>query len=140
MNGGLIAWLTMADGLPAAFTLTFALLIGHMLADYPLQGGFLAMAKNRRGDVAAFFGERQVPRGLWIHALSAHSMIHGGMVWLLTGSVLLALVETLLHWVIDYVRCEGWIGYTTDQMLHFACKIAYATVIAVGWVDFGYVS
>jgi hypothetical protein len=138
MSGEITAWLTLAEGGPAIFKLVFALLIGHMVADYPLQGVFLATAKNRRADAAVLFGEKQVPRGLWIHALSAHSMIHGGVVWLLTGSVVLGLAETVLHWVIDYIRCEGWIGYTTDQMLHFSCKIVYALLLAAGWVAFGH--
>ncbi|BCU75423.1 DUF3307 domain-containing protein [Luteolibacter sp. LG18] len=112
----------------------FALLIGHALADYPLQGAFLAKAKDRHSDSGAMFAESVAPKGLWIHALTAHSLVHAGAVWLVTGSVLLALVELVLHWIIDFAKCEGWTGFTADQLLHVLCKIGYATVIATGYV------
>jgi len=110
----------------------FALLIGHALADYPLQGAFLAKAKDRHSDSGAMFAESVPPKGLWIHALTAHSLVHAGSVWIVTGSVVLALVELVLHWIIDFAKCEGWTGFTTDQMLHVLCKIGYAAVIASG--------
>jgi hypothetical protein len=121
-----------AVGWAGAAALMFALVIGHAVADYPLQGSFLASAKNRHLDPTDLFGETSPPRGLWIHALTAHSLIHAGAVWLVTGSLLLGSVELVLHWLIDFIRCEKKIGYTTDQMLHVACKAAYAVVIAFG--------
>jgi hypothetical protein len=110
--------------------LLFALLIGHALADYPLQGAFLARAKDRHSDSGALFGEQKAPKGLWIHALTAHSLVHAGAVWLITGSVLLTVVELLLHWLIDFAKCEGWTGFHTDQLLHVLCKIGYVAAIA----------
>lgn len=112
----------------------FALLIGHALADYPLQGAFLAKAKNRHSDSGALFDEKSAPKGLWIHALTAHALVHAGTVWLITGTVWLALVELVLHWWIDFAKCEGWTSFTTDQILHLICKIGYAVVIALGYV------
>jgi Protein of unknown function (DUF3307) len=107
----------------------FALLIGHALADYPLQGAFLARAKDRHSDSGAMFGEQKAPKGLWIHALTAHSLVHAGAVWLITSSVLLAVVELVLHWCIDFAKCEDWTGFHTDQALHVLCKIGYALAI-----------
>jgi len=118
---------------PAARML-FALLIGHALADYPLQGAFLAKAKDRHSDSGAMFAEKVAPKGLWVHALSAHALVHAGAVWLITGSAFLGLVEFVLHWIIDFAKCERWTGFTTDQMLHVVCKIGYAVAIAGGWV------
>lgn len=115
-------------------TVLFALLIGHALADYPLQGAFLAKAKNRHSDSGVLFDEKNAPKGLWIHALTAHALVHAGTVWLITGTVWLALVELMLHWIIDLSKGEGWTSFTTDQLLHVACKVGYAVVIALGYV------
>ncbi|QTN31081.1 DUF3307 domain-containing protein [Akkermansiaceae bacterium] len=112
--------------------LAFALLIGHALADYPLQGAFLATGKNRNGDPSDFFGGTSVPKRLWLHALTAHSLIHAGFVWVITGSAALALAEFILHWIIDLIRCDERISYNIDQLFHCLCKLAYAALLASG--------
>lgn len=119
----------MNSGFETAAVVFFAMVIGHALADYPLQGRFLSMAKNRHADVSCLFGGEKPPRGIWIHALTAHSLIHAGMVWLLTGSVALGLVELVLHWLIDFAKCEKLMNFTVDQLLHVACKAGYALFI-----------
>ncbi|MEP2775065.1 MAG: DUF3307 domain-containing protein [Luteolibacter sp.] len=119
-------------GVAGVFLLFFAMAIGHCIGDYPLQGAFLAMGKNRHLDASALFGGNQAPKDLWIHALTAHSLIHCGMVWLITGSALLAIVEFVLHWLTDFIRCEGWISYSSDQGIHFGCKLFYAILIVWG--------
>jgi hypothetical protein len=73
--------------------LLFMLIAAHALCDYPLQGDFLAQAKNRNTPVGKVF---------WPHALFAHSMIHGGAVVLLTGSVVLGVAEAVIHAVTDF--------------------------------------
>jgi hypothetical protein len=119
-----------APGIGSAATLFFAMLIGHVLADYPLQGRFLSIAKNRHADVSGLFGYEPPPRGIWLHALTAHSLVHAGTVWLITGSLLLGLVELVLHWIIDFAKCEKWMNFTVDQLLHVACKVGYVVLIA----------
>lgn len=126
------ALIDVADNAPHwAFgaEILFAMLIGHALADYPLQGAFLARAKDRHSDSGALFGDQRAPKGLWIHALTAHSLVHAGVVWLITSSVLLALLELALHWFIDFAKCEGWTGFHIDQMLHVVCKIGYSMAL-----------
>lgn len=99
--------------------MTLLLLIaGHFVADYPLQGDFLARGKNHRAQTV-YLG---VP---WWHCLTAHAAIHAGMVALLTGSVVLGMAELMIHWVTDYAKCEGWIGINTDQSVHLGCKAAW---------------
>ena len=107
----------------------FALAIGHALADFALQGDFLSTVKNRHADIARFFGDNGHPKGVWIHALTAHALIHAGAVWIITGSVALAAVELVIHWFIDFAKCESWTSFTTDQVLHLACKAAYAVAL-----------
>lgn len=118
-----------------AIFIFLALAIGHAMADFPLQGKFLAETKNRHGDISNYF-EKETPPGVWIHALTAHSFIHAGAVWLITGSAVLGVIELVAHWIIDYAKCEGWTGFNTDQILHYVCKLIYAMMIylGVGWI------
>ena len=118
---------TLAEG----FVLLFALLIGHMLGDYPLQGDFLAVHKNRNVSRA---GSPEYPERLWIHCMLAHSCIHAGLVWLISGRVVFALAEMVLHFLLDFIKCERMTSHTADQTLHALCKVAYVAVVMMGWV------
>lgn len=116
--------------------LLFYLIVAHCLADYPLQGDFLARAKNQTAPLPG------VP---WQIALFAHAMIHAGFVAALTGSLLIGSAELVAHMAIDYAKSDGWLGkawpgswqepeansraFWHDQALHIACKVAWATVI-----------
>jgi hypothetical protein len=111
-----------------ALCLLLALAIGHVIADFPLQGLFLSEAKNRHLQVSQPV-ETKSPRGLWFQGMSAHSLIHCGAVWLITGSVILGLMEFVFHWIIDFAKCENWIGFNTDQFLHYCCKLLYVGLI-----------
>ncbi len=111
--------------------LFFELLIGHAIADFVLQSDTMARAKLRHGEFAATQGPNFPP---WYYWLSAHALVHGGAVFLLTGSAALGLTEVLLHGCIDFAKTERWIGFHTDQALHVLCKIAYCFVIYYGYV------
>lgn len=119
------------QNLPEALALLFALAIGHALADYPLQGSYIALYKDRHHRMAD--GSRPEP-GLWLHCLTAHCLIHAGFVWLITGRVVFALAEFVLHFVLDVLKCEGKTGIHTDQFLHIVCKAAYVVLIYYGLV------
>jgi hypothetical protein len=101
----------------------FALLVAaHMLCDYPLQGDFLARAKNRA---------MPIPGVPWYQALGAHSIMHGAAVGLLTGVPALGVLEAAAHAAIDDSKCMGRIGFNTDQALHIGCKAAWAVAATV---------
>ena len=68
----------------------------------------------------------------WVIPLTAHSLVQAGGVWIVSGSPLLAAVEFCVHWFIDLAKGENKFGYTTDQILHLLCKLAYTFVIAYG--------
>ena len=120
------------EGNPAAaLAVCFALLIGHALGDYGLQSNFLARAKTRRSDLSAYFPGGS-PRGLWVHALLGHAIIHAGAVWLFTGSIILGLIEWVLHTVIDLVKGEEKISFAVDQLLHLVCKVVYVILLYAG--------
>lgn len=106
----------------------FWLLVGHAVADYPLQGDFLARAKNHAAPIPG------VP---WIHGLLPHAAMHAGAVALVTGSVVLGCAEFAAHAVIDFGKCAGWFGegaraFNIDQALHVACKVLWVLVLAAG--------
>lgn len=92
------------------------LLCAHAVCDYPLQGDFLARGKNHKNPILG------IP---WYQCLAAHAIIHGGAVTLITGSIVIGILETCFHWVIDYDKSDGWYGYDTDQALHVTCKAAW---------------
>lgn len=99
----------------------FALLLGwHALADYPLQGDFLARAKNRAAPIPG------VP---WYQAMGAHVAIHALGVWLITGVWWMGAIEAVAHFATDDAKCRGKIGFNTDQFLHIALKTAFAVIL-----------
>ena len=49
----------------------------------------------------------------------------------------LALVETALHWLIDFIKSAGLTNLHLDQFLHILCKAGYVWAIHVGWVVVG---
>lgn len=106
-------------------TALYLMLIGHALADYPLQGDWLSKAKNHRLEI--------VPgQSIWLGALTSHALIHAGAVYVVTQSIMLAVFEQIAHTVIDHAKCSGRLSYNQDQMLHVACKVVWAILLAAG--------
>lgn len=120
---------TSVPGIGSALALFFALAIGHALADFPLQGDFLSHGKNRHIKPPQLADGKSSPEDLWVYLMSAHCLIHAGFVWIATGMVFLALLEFVLHFVIDVLKCEGRTSFATDQWLHIACKALYVGII-----------
>lgn len=96
-----------------------ALIGAHALADYPLQGDFLAKAKNRT---------TPVPGVPWWQALGAHVAIQGAFVALITGVWWLFIAEAAIHWFTDDAKCRGKISFNTDQAIHVGCKFVWLGV------------
>lgn len=109
-------------------TMLVSMLVWHALADYPLQGDFLARAKNC---------DAPVPGVPWYQAMSAHALIHAGGVWLITGSLLIGAAEFIAHFLIDLLKCRGELSFNNDQMLHVLCKVLWAFVAYIGLVVMG---
>ena len=134
MSDTLTLPLQLTPGLIPALVLLFAFTIGHALADFPLQGEFLSRGKNRHGPPMQLADGKSSPANLWIYLMSAHCLIHAGFVWVICGSVVLALAEFVLHWSIDVAKCEGRTSFATDQWLHILTKAAYVAVLWFGWL------
>ena len=95
------------------------LAVGHFICDYPLQGDFLAAAKNHR---------KPIPGVPWYQALMAHSAIQAGMVWFVTGKLGFAIIEFVLHAGIDWAKNNNSISFNQDQACHLLCKVAYVVI------------
>lgn len=101
----------------------FLLLCGHALADFVLQPAIMGYGKNRNRQTPVADAANLPP---WYYWLSAHALIHGGLVNLITGSFILGILESATHWLIDFAKCEKWISMRTDQAFHVLLKLAYA--------------
>lgn len=102
--------------------MAFLLVAGHAVADYPLQGEFLAMGKSRA---------KPSPLIPWYQALAAHAMIHGAFVAIVTGIWWLGVAEAVSHAFIDDRKCCGKLTFNQDQALHMACKLIWLIIAAL---------
>ena len=100
----------------------FMLIFGHALADFVLQPEAMGYGKNRNDKIHA--KERSL-FPVWYYWLT----VHGGIVYVITGNIWLGLLETLVHWITDFTKNEGWIGMHQDQGIHIGCKIGYAFLL-----------
>jgi Protein of unknown function (DUF3307) len=91
---------------PAA--LLWWLVVGHAVADFWAQSDALAKMKNRHRFDPSRVPPGQRPQQVWVHALTAHALMHGAAVALVTGRWWLGLLETVAHWVIDFGKCDNW--------------------------------
>jgi hypothetical protein len=123
------------------FALLFFLIAGHALMDYSLQNDSMAVCKCRRSTspIAA-----SVP---WYYWLTSHALLHGAAVgvtlrWVAgfdwNTATALAVAETVIHWCIDYGKCEKWYSLLVDQAIHILCKIAWWAIAAAEVVKPGH--
>ena len=102
--------------------LLILLILGHFLADYPLQGDKMAVEKCPGKDVTLD----------WRWWLSAHAGTHGFVVALLSGIPLLGVAEMVAHGLIDFGKCRLGYKLIVDQAMHWACKVIWvACVMAI---------
>ena len=57
--------------------------------------------------------------------------MHAGAVWAITGSFIIGVIELILHWIIDFIKCEGITSIHSDQTLHVLCRIGYVVGLAL---------
>lgn len=99
------------------FVLFLMMCFGHCLADYPLQGEFLAKGKNFKNPIPGY---------PWYTLMAVHCFLHAGFVYLITGSLPLALAEFVVHFWIDCRKCDNSISFNYDQFLHIGYKFVWA--------------
>lgn len=92
------------------------LLGAHALFDFVLQGEFIALGKNRY---------KPTPLVPWYHAMLAHVTLHGAAVAIITGIWWLFIVEAVIHFITDDLKCANKISTDTDQWIHLVCKFIW---------------
>lgn len=110
----------------------FLLIAGHALGDFPLQPDAMATCKCRKAKLPL---QDEVP---WYYWMTAHALVHGFITALIVAfwtenkelAVMVGLLETSIHWIIDALKCEGVFGIHVDQALHVLCKVAWWVMIA----------
>ncbi len=102
--------------------LFWKMLILHALCDYPLQNDFLAKGKNHK---------QPIPEISWWICLTAHALIHSGAVGWITNNFYIGFAEFIIHWIIDYLKCDEKITFLQDQILHIICKFIWVIVIFI---------
>lgn len=100
----------------------FLLCIGHAFGDVAFQTEWMAFTKQRVREGAICPGTK---KGMWVFALTSHALINAGIVIIITGSTLAGLLEFIVHWLIDFGKCEGKYGMMVDQALHLTSKIVW---------------
>ncbi|MEY4760670.1 MAG: hypothetical protein RLZZ200_526 [Pseudomonadota bacterium] len=105
------------------------LLLWHFLADFPLQGDFLAANKNPYPPV----NRNQVRdlEAIWPWCMGAHCAIHAGGVYVITGWWVLFVAELVAHAAIDCAKCSGRITFGQDQVLHLGCKVLWIVLLVL---------
>lgn len=118
--------------------LLFLFVCGHALSDFALQSEYMALGKNKW---------QSIPFTPWYWPMSYHCLIHGLFVFIaiFTSFVIFGypliissfiatsfgLIEFVLHFVIDCIKCKKLINYDIDQFLHLACKLFYVIIILI---------
>lgn len=105
--------------------LLYKLIIGHILGDFPLQGDFMSKYKNFNTELVG----KQV--SIWPLMLTYHAMIQGFIVYFITNMIFFGVVETIVHWLIDYGKMKGYYNFNQDQAFHILCKCLWVGLINV---------
>ena len=85
----------------------FMLLFGHAIADFVLQPDAMGYGKNRNDKIHA---KEHSLFPVWYYWLTAHALVHGGIVYMITGNIWLGALVTFVHWITNFAKNEGWIG------------------------------
>lgn len=119
---------TYTPTLPAIFA---TMIVGHVIADGPLQVSFLGNFKNRFRSGTRILHRRNGVT-VWPLAMSLHAGVHAAFVGAIAGSLVLGAAEFCAHFLIDYCKGLGWFGRNADQALHVFCKIIWIAAIVAG--------
>jgi hypothetical protein len=109
--------------------LLFVLFLGHCVADYALQSQEMGRGKNRNRQDHSNIPPGQKPAVVWPMWLTAHAGTHALAVYLITGLWIVAVLELIAHWVIDFLKCDNKLNVYQDQALHLACKALWVFLI-----------
>lgn len=97
---------------------TFLLLVcSHFLADYSLQSESMAIGKGRFDS-----HYNTVP---WYYWMAAHCAVHSLFVMCITHNIYYGIIEFVIHFLSDYLKCKRKINIHIDQAIHIFSKLIY---------------
>ena len=102
----------------------FFLLGAHALSDYVWQPDYMARLKRPNEGTPT----ERARYGPWQWWMIAHGLINGILVSIVTGSAWLGWLETIFHSLVDIAKCKDRISRNTDQVLHLASKLVWASL------------
>ena len=114
------------------------LLFLHALADFAFQSDVMAKCKNRLRDKERknrwkhgnhkdiIIPEGQKYQLTWYYWLTAHALIHGGLIGFIFGNWIIGFIEVLAHFVIDFLKTHNYTNIHHDQGMHLILRIIYA--------------
>jgi len=112
------------------FEALFLMVFLHCLGDFALQSESMAKGKNRHNK-CTFVPEGQKFKKCWPYWLLSHAFIQGGLIYIFTGNLIISLTEVLLHFVIDFIKCENITNPHHDQVFHLFCRITYTVLLVI---------
>lgn len=104
----------------------FLLLVAHAACDYIWQTDAIAVHKN------PFVVGPLHQHVNWYYWMAAHALMHGGAVALITGSAILGIAESIMHFIIDVMKCAKIFTIHADQISHLLCKVLWIAL----WLKF----
>ena len=99
----------------------FTLMVLHALGDFALQSEAMAKGKNRHIKTTPPPGQKYKP--CWYWWLSAHALIEGGLIYLIFGNVVIGLVEVIVHFSLDFIKCDNVTTPNQDQAFHILFRV-----------------
>lgn len=103
------------------FELFYWLVVVHAVTDLGLQSEWCGSHKAMRVN--------NVYNPSWVGVLAGHSILQGGGVAFVTGSIPLGLAETVVHFCTDFLSSNKYIRFRTDQIIHITSRVVW-TIIA----------
>lgn len=116
------------------------LIFCHFIGDFALQSNTMAKGKNWKNDEKTkkkweFHNKYKVYHPMWKYYLTAHGFIHGACIYIFTGFIWIAVIESLFHIIIDYFKCSEYTNIHGDQFLHLTTKLIYVLIFLI-WGGF----
>ncbi len=106
----------------------FMLLFLHFLGDFTFQTESMAKGKNRHRK-PDYIPKGQKFKKTWFYWLSAHAFIQGGLIYIFFPIIWIVLFEVIMHFILDFLKCENITNPHIDQFFHFLLRIIYSLVI-----------
>jgi hypothetical protein len=61
--------------------------------------------------------------------------MHGFAVAMITGMPFLGLLEVIVHWTTDHLKCKEDLTFNQDQYIHIGSKLVWAIIAMYVGID-----